>query len=71
VNDGGSALEYCQSVTGNVNTAEKIDLISNIVSFGKIVGSAGVGNKNIWEGIGAATDYISLTHQTTSSQYGK
>lgn len=54
-----------------VNTAEKVDLISNIISFGKTIGTAGVGNKNAWEGTGAATDFISLTNQATGSQCGK
>ncbi|MBI4684599.1 MAG: RHS repeat-associated core domain-containing protein [Nitrospirae bacterium] len=58
-------------VTGNVNTAEKVDLISNLLLFGKTVATAGVGNKSLWEGIGAATDFISLTNQLTSSSCGR
>lgn len=57
-------------VTGNVHTAEKVDLIYNATSFINKLGSVGVGSMNSWEGMGLVTDYLGLTHQVISSGCG-
>ena len=57
------------AVTGNVRTAQNAEFIANAVLFGKSLVTSGTRNVNIWEGVGAATDFISLTNQYTSSEW--